>query len=250
MSQARCCSRNFSKKKNVCISAFLSISIIFIKQKHVFGTAGQMGVGDGSVFHCLASLASLEPQGSEEIRGSSGWDLPTYRHLPSNYGNGAGAIMGTSIPVLFEKWISKQELLAKSLMPRQLQQLSCFPQQCSVDGGRVVHILGETWTDGIKITMLCKHWNVLWLANASTQSSTIFHPIHPLLLFHDFWHSYLWGCPFQGEVPGQRSHRVSLRKSHHGRYRRGWRHRGWNLPVPWTIPSEHADHRRSLGQWL
>ena len=79
----------------------------------------------------------------------------------------------------------------------------------------------------------CRYWKALVLfANILSLpiSSSIPH-----------WFFRTWVTPniqmsgSQGEIPGQRSHRVSLRKSHHGRDHRGWRHRGWNLPVPWRF---------------
>ena len=52
--------------------------------------AGQMGVGDGSVFHCLASLASLEPQGSSEVKIGVHFHRGTTIHGGNCDGNMAG----------------------------------------------------------------------------------------------------------------------------------------------------------------
>ena len=105
----------------------------------------------------------------------------------------AATVMGTWQA---KKWISRKPTTfsRKFLMPRQLQQLSCFPQQCSVDGGRVVHVLGETWTDGMKTMMFCCKscvvevlLQVLYKACEYTQSSHFF--IHPPLVFQDLSYS-------------------------------------------------------------
>lgn len=177
-----------------CISPSVVNSELFVAH---CGTlfAGQMGVGDGSVFHCLASLASLEPQGSSEVhRGpfSSGnyhpWQL-WWEH--GRFSKKWISRKPTTFSQIFDaKATSTAELLPTAMLCGWWSCCTCF--------GRNL----DRWDEDndVLLQVMCGGGIVAsCLACEYTQSSHFF--IHPPLVFQDLSYSQYSDVPPKERFP-------------------------------------------------